>query len=203
MDILSLVLNAIKGINELAKMREDVVWNKEQCKRLLQRIDGLKTPLEMLKDKKHPDAGQQERLVSVVSTIERATAFVRDFTQKKSIFKWLKRKDYKDEFKSFHEEVSQHVGDLTLGETVSISISQTAIENAEKADEDHLEELLEGMEGMAEQLANMTDQLQDNHGEQSNVLKAIREERSSNPSRVCLLKLARRRRTTMATMRSP
>ena len=52
-------------------------------------------------------------LLSKVQTIERASEFVQEFRQKKSIFKWLKRNDYKDDFQSLHEQVSQHVNDLT------------------------------------------------------------------------------------------
>ena len=166
MDVVSLALQAITVINTLMEMREEVVWNKEQCKRLLNRIDGLLSPIEKIKNKTPPDVGQQQLLENILSTIESATAFVQEFRHKKSIFKVLKRNDYKDEFKSLHEQVSQHVMDLNLGETALIGEElHTAIENAEKADDEHLEELLEGM----------ADQIQDNHHEQTNLMKAMQE----------------------------
>ena len=118
MEIITLTLKAIQGINDLLKAREEVVWNKEQCKRLLERLQALISPLEKIKTKADPS--QQPLVTNIVQTIARASEFVQEFRQKKSIFKWLKRKDYKDDFQSLHEQVSQHVNDLNLGETVLI-----------------------------------------------------------------------------------
>jgi hypothetical protein len=120
MDVVSLALQAITVINTLMEMREEVVWNKDECKRLLNRIDGLLSPIEKIKNRIPPDVGQQQLLENIVVTIERASEFVQEFRHKKSIYKWLKRKNYKDDFKSFHEQVSQHVSDLNLGETAHI-----------------------------------------------------------------------------------
>ena len=164
MEIITLTLKAIHGINDLLKAREEVVWNKEQCKRLLERLQALISPLEKIKTKADPS--QQPLVTTIVQTIERASEFVQEFRQKKSIFKWLKRKDYKDDFQSLHEQVSQHVNDLNLGETVLIGEElHIAIKNAEKADENHLHELLEGI----------ADQIEENHHEQTDMIRAMRE----------------------------
>lgn len=164
MEIITLTLKAIQGINDLLKAREEVVWNKEQCKRLLERLQALISPLEKIKAKADPS--QQPLVANIVQTIERASEFVQEFRQKKSIFKWLKRKDYKDDFQSLHEQVSQHVNDLNLGETVLIGEElHIAIKNAEKADENHLHELLEGI----------ADQIEENHHEQTDMIRAMRE----------------------------
>ena len=164
MEIITLTLKAIKGINDLVKAKDEVVWNKEQCKRLLERLEALISPLEKIKTKADPS--QRQLVTNIAVTIERALEFVHEFRHKKSIFKWLKRKDYKDDFKSLHEQVSQHVMDLNLSETALISDDlRIAIENAEKTDEDHLEELLEGM----------ADQIQENHHEQKDLMRAMQE----------------------------
>ena len=115
---MDVIIKAISAIEALMKMRKDIVWNKEQCKRLFERIDGLKPAIEKIK--KEGDARQRQLVTNIVKTIEQATEFVLDFHHKKRIFKWLKRKDYKDDFQSLHEQVSQHVNDLNLGETVLI-----------------------------------------------------------------------------------
>ena len=74
MEIITLTLKAIQGINDLLKAREEVVWNKEQCKRLLERLQALISPLEKIKAKADPS--QQPLVANIVQTIERASEFV-------------------------------------------------------------------------------------------------------------------------------
>ena len=75
-------------------MREEMVCYKEQCKRLLNRIDGLLSPIEKIKNRIPPDVGQEQLLENILATIDSVTEFVRKFRQKNTIFKVLKRNDY-------------------------------------------------------------------------------------------------------------
>ena len=166
MDVITLSSMALNAIVALINMRDEFVWNKEQCERLVSRIDGLKSPIEKIKNKESPDEGHQQLLDNIISTIKNATDFMIQFREKRAIFQILRRKDYKEDFKTFHEEVSQHVGDLNLSETVIVGEElQAAIKSAEKADEEHLQELLEGM----------MEQLNDNHHEQTTLMKEMQE----------------------------
>jgi hypothetical protein len=126
----------------------------------------LKSPIEKIKNKESPDEGHQQLLDNIITTIRNATDFMIQFWEKRAIFQILRRNDYKEDFKTFHEEVSQHVGDLNLSETVIVGEElQAAIKSAEKADEEHLQDLLEGM----------MEQLNDNHHEQTNLMKEMQE----------------------------
>ena len=59
-------------------------------------------------------------LRNIVTTLEEATEFVGEFRGIPSICRCFKREDYREDLKMFHDKVEQHVGDLTLGETVLI-----------------------------------------------------------------------------------
>ena len=67
MDVISLTLKAIKGINDLMKAWDEVVWNKEQCKRLLERLQALSSPLEKIKTKADPS--QRQLVTNIVVTM--------------------------------------------------------------------------------------------------------------------------------------
>ena len=82
MDPVSLAFRAASVTNSLLTMREEVLWNKAESKRLLKRIEGLLIPLEKIKSRSAPIASQKQLLMNILVTIEDATEFLSEFRQK-------------------------------------------------------------------------------------------------------------------------
>ena len=193
MDLVSTTISAIGAINTLVAVYNEVMYNREQCARLVERIEGLRSPLNTIKNKNPPDAGQHKLLQNILATVQKAVEFVGQFQKKnKSILRGalevFKRKDYSVEFKVLHEEVTQHVGDLQLSETVLAGGKLANImEKAKRADDEHL----------ANVLVEMSDQLEkldDNQLEQKKMIRemeeALGERLESLQSAVAMLNVA-------------
>ena len=120
MDPISLITEASRLIDALVKMKDDLKHNKDECRRLLGRIQGLEAPLDKIKQKEPQDVSQQPLLKNVLITLEEATEFVGKFRKRSSIWKIIWREDYKKDFEMFHKRVNNHVSDLNLGEAVRI-----------------------------------------------------------------------------------
>jgi len=148
MDAIKVIVETLRLINSLRNIQNDILWNEDECQRLLDRIQGLSGPLERIQkkcedDEKLPEDNKVElekQLQNMLRTVKKSKKFVAQFQRKKTmtgrIYRFLMRKDIGADFESLHTELVQHVADLTLGMATRTdqNVEEAVVEIQKKAE---------------------------------------------------------------------
>ncbi|CAF4702168.1 unnamed protein product, partial [Rotaria socialis] len=153
------VLNIIyKTAVLIKKTVEDVKANKQQCKRLGERIDAISQCLKLLNYRDLKRSEIKQLLDNFCKCVQECLDFITQFKEKTCLVRVFKNQNHKEQFQELNFQLSQCANDLSLGINLKQLFDVKIDENDQKTDlktiESKIDEIAQGMGQMKEEQYN-------------------------------------------------